>query len=159
MGEHCSATRRRRRCDAGCADTLKCEFLLDKVGETYDGVVGVNSFGIFVELNDIYISPVQSTALDYDCFHFDPIGHRLRGDRTGKVYRLEDSLTGQDRRGQYRSPRSTSCFRGKGRGAVRGGRPGRSDRNDDKGKRTSSWSGAGKAYHCGIGQGCAKAHG
>ena len=68
--------------------------LLDKVGETFDGVIsGVNSFGIFVELNDIYVSGlVHITALDYDYFHFDPIGHRLTGERTGQVYRLGDRL-------------------------------------------------------------------
>ena len=95
MGEHCSATERRAD-DAtrDAADTLKCEYLLDKVGETFEGVIsGVNSFGIFVELNDIYVSGlVHITALDYDYFHFDPIGHRLTGERTGRVYRLGDTL-------------------------------------------------------------------
>jgi ribonuclease R len=96
MGEHCSATERRAD-DAtrDAADTLKCEFMLDHVGETFDGVIsGVNSFGIFVELDGIYVSGlVHITALDYDYFHFDPIGHRLTGDRTGRVYRLGDSLS------------------------------------------------------------------
>jgi len=95
MGEHCSATERRAD-DAtrDAADTLKCEFMLDKVGESFDGVIsGVNSFGIFVELDGIYVSGlVHITALDYDYFHFDPIGHRLTGDRTGRVYRLGDTL-------------------------------------------------------------------
>ena len=95
MGEHCSATERRAD-DAtrDAEDTLKCEFMLDKVGEDFDGVIsGVNSFGIFVELTGIYVSGlVHITALDYDYFHFDPIGHRLRGDRTGKVYRLGDTV-------------------------------------------------------------------
>jgi ribonuclease R len=68
--------------------------MLDKVGEDFDGVIsGVNSFGIFVELDGIYVSGlVHITALDYDYFHFDPVGHRLRGDRTGKVYRLGDPI-------------------------------------------------------------------
>ncbi|WP_078120605.1 ribonuclease R [Thiosocius teredinicola] len=95
MGEHCSATERRAD-DAtrDASDTLKCEFMLDKVGESFDGVIsGVNSFGIFVELDGIYVSGlVHITALDYDYFHFDPIGHRLTGDRTGRVYRLGDTL-------------------------------------------------------------------
>jgi ribonuclease R len=95
MAEHCSATERRAddaTRDAG--DTLKCEFMLDKVGEDFDGVVsGVNSFGIFVELDGIYVSGlVHITALDYDYFHFDPIGHRLTGERTGRVYRLGDTV-------------------------------------------------------------------
>jgi ribonuclease R len=95
MGEHCSATERRAD-DAtrDASDTLKCEFMLDKVGEVYEGVIsGVNSFGIFVELSGVYVSGlVHITALDYDYFHFDPVGHRLTGDRTGKVYRLGDTL-------------------------------------------------------------------
>jgi len=95
MGEHCSATERRAD-DAtrDAADTLKCEFMLDKVGETFDGVIsGVNSFGIFVELDGIYVSGlVHITALDHDYFHFDPVGHRLTGERTGKVYRLGDRI-------------------------------------------------------------------
>ena len=95
MGEHCSATERRAD-DAtrDSADTLKCEFMLDKVGESYDGIIsGVNSFGVFVELAGIYVSGlVHITALDYDYFHFDPVGHRLRGERTGRVYRLGDAI-------------------------------------------------------------------
>ncbi|MGD1982554.1 MAG: ribonuclease R [Chromatiaceae bacterium] len=95
MGEHCSATERRAD-DAtrDAADTLKCEYMLDKVGETFDGVIsGVNSFGVFVELDAIYVSGlVHVTSLDYDYFHFDPVGHRLTGERTGRVYRLGDSL-------------------------------------------------------------------
>lgn len=95
MGEHCSATERRAD-DAtrDASDTLKCAFMVDHVGETYEGIIsGVNSFGIFVELNGIYVSGlVHITALDYDYFHFDPIGHRLTGDRTGKVYRLGDAI-------------------------------------------------------------------
>jgi ribonuclease R len=95
MGEHCSATERRAD-DAtrDASDTLKCEFMLDKVGGTFDGIIsGVNSFGVFVELSGIYVSGlVHITALDYDYFHFDPIGHRLRGERTGRVYRLGDPI-------------------------------------------------------------------
>ena len=95
MGEHCSMTERRSD-DAtrDAADTLKCEFMLDKIGQQFGGViVSVNSFGIFVELQDIYITGlVHVTALEHDYFHFDPIGHRLTGERTGKTYRLGDEV-------------------------------------------------------------------
>ena len=95
MGEHCSMTERRAD-DAtrDVVDTLKCEYMLDKVGGTYMGIItGVNSFGVFVELEDVYVTGlVHVTALDYDYFHFDPVGHRLRGERTGKVYRLADRI-------------------------------------------------------------------
>jgi len=95
LGEHCSMTERRSdEATRDAADTLKCEFMLDKVGETFNGIiVSVNSFGIFVELQETYVTGlVHVTALDYDYFHFDPIGHRLSGERTGKVYRLGDQI-------------------------------------------------------------------
>ena len=54
----------------------------------------MTSFGIFVELKDIYVEGlVHITALHNDYYHFDPAGHRLRGERTGKVYRLGDEVS------------------------------------------------------------------
>jgi len=95
MGEHCSALERRAD-DASrdSTDALKCEFMLDKVGGDFPGVIAsVNSFGLFVELEEIFITGlVHITALDKDYFHFDPVGHRLTGERTGRVYRLGDSM-------------------------------------------------------------------
>ena len=68
--------------------------MLDKVGEEFGGIItSVNSFGIFVELDQIYVDGlVHITALDNDYYHFDPIGHRLNGERSGKVYRLGDAV-------------------------------------------------------------------
>lgn len=95
LGEHCSMTERRAD-DAtrDAVDWLKCEYMLDKVGEEYDGIVSsVTSFGIFVELKEIYVEGlVHITALQNDYYHFDPAGHRLRGERTGRVYRLGDQI-------------------------------------------------------------------
>ena len=95
MGEHCSAVERRAdEASRDSGDALKCEFMLDKVGLEFNGtIVSVNSFGLFVELDEIYVTGlVHITALDRDYFHFDPIGHRLSGERTGKVYRLGDKI-------------------------------------------------------------------
>lgn len=95
MGEHCSMTERRSD-DAtrDSADALKCEYMLDKVGLDFDGmIVSVNSFGVFVELKDTYITGLAHiTALDHDFFHFDPIAYKLTGERSGKTYRLGDSI-------------------------------------------------------------------
>lgn len=95
LGEHCSATERRAD-DAtrDALDTLKCEYMLDKVGEAFAGIVsGVTGFGIFVQLKDVYVDGlVHITALDRDYYHFDPVGHRLVGERTGGTYRLGDAL-------------------------------------------------------------------
>lgn len=95
IGEQCSVTERRAD-DAtrDAVDWLKCEHMLDKVGEDYDGIVtSVTSFGIFIELKDIYVEGlVHITALHNDYYHFDPAHHRLRGERTGKQYRLGDEV-------------------------------------------------------------------
>ncbi len=96
LGAHCSSTE--RRADDATRDAvswLKCEYMMDKVGEVYPGTISsVTSFGLFVELDEIFVEGlVHVTALDNDYYHFDPAGHRLRGERTGKLYRLADRIT------------------------------------------------------------------
>jgi ribonuclease R len=95
LGEHCSMTE--RRADEAVRDAvewLKCEFMLDKVGLVFDGIItSVTGFGLFVELSGVYVEGlVHVTALRNDYYHFDPVGHRLHGERSGQVYRLGDSL-------------------------------------------------------------------
>ncbi|MFP4247535.1 MAG: ribonuclease R, partial [Halochromatium sp.] len=95
VGEHCSGTE--RRADEATRDVehwLKCEFMRDKLGEEFDGTItSVQGFGLFVELDGVYVDGlVHITALDNDYYHFDPVGHRLTGERTGQVYRLGDRL-------------------------------------------------------------------
>jgi len=95
IGDHCSATE--RRADDATRDAvswLKCEFMLDKVGELYDGIIsGVASFGIFVELDEIFVEGlVHVSELGADYFHFDPVHHRLEGERTRRVHRLADRV-------------------------------------------------------------------
>lgn len=95
FGDHCSTTERRAdEATRDAVDWLKCEYMLDKVGEAYGGIItSVTSFGVFVELKDIYVEGlVHVTALSNDYYHFDPAGHRLRGERTGKIYRLGDEI-------------------------------------------------------------------
>ena len=95
IGEHCSSTE--RRADEATRDAeswLKCEYMEDKIGEEFEGTItSVNSFGIFVELDHIYVDGlVHITALGNDFYHFDPVGHRLTGERTGTGYRLGDRV-------------------------------------------------------------------
>jgi ribonuclease R len=53
----------------------------------------VTSFGVFVTLNRMYADGlVHVTSLPRDYYHFDPVGHCLTGDRSGRVYRLGDPL-------------------------------------------------------------------
>jgi ribonuclease R len=95
LGVNCSACE--RRADEASRDVvawLKCEYLLDHVEETFEGVINaVTSFGLFVELKDIYIEGlVHVTMLKRDYYHYDAPGQRLVGERTREVYRLGDSV-------------------------------------------------------------------
>jgi ribonuclease R len=95
LGEHCSSTE--RRADEATRDViswLKCEYMMDKIGDEFVGIITtVTSFGIFVELDEIYVDGlVHITALDNDYYHFDPVGRRLTGERSGQIYRLGDQV-------------------------------------------------------------------
>lgn len=95
LGEHCSMTERRAdEATRDAMDWLKCEYMMDKVGENFDGIISsVTGFGIFVELCDIYVEGlIHVTGLGNDYFQFDPSHHRMVGDRTRKIYRLGDKV-------------------------------------------------------------------
>ena len=94
-GGHCSQTE--RRADEATRDVecwLKCYYMQDKVGESFDGIIsGVTAFGlsslsIRFTWKDWSISP--SCRSDY--FHFDPVKRMLLGERTGRRYRLGDRI-------------------------------------------------------------------
>lgn len=94
-GEHCSMTERRAdEATRDAVDWLKCEFMQGKVGEEFEGTISaVTSFGIFVQLKNIYIEGlVHVTALQNDYYHFDSAKHRLVGERTKMMYRLTDQI-------------------------------------------------------------------
>ena len=75
-------------------DTLKCIYLKDHIGETFDAVIAsVVAFGLFVRLPGIHADGlVHVTALPRDYYHRDPGGTTLRGERTGSSYRLTEPL-------------------------------------------------------------------
>ncbi|GAC03850.1 ribonuclease R [Paraglaciecola chathamensis] len=95
LGEQCSMTERRAD-DAtrDVSDWLKCEFMLDHVGDTFDGVIAsVTSFGFFVRLTEFHIDGlVHISALDNDFYQFDETKQHLVGENSGIVYRLGDPL-------------------------------------------------------------------
>src|SRR3989344_1491205 len=95
LGEHCSFTERRAdRSTRDAVDWLKCDYMQDKIGKTFDGIItDVTSFGLFIELREVYVQGLlHVTALYQDYYQHDPIHHTLIGKRSGKVYRLGDSI-------------------------------------------------------------------
>ncbi len=95
MGEHCSANERRAD-EAGWNVTgwLKCEYMMDKVGEDFSGRIGsVTSFGLFIELDESRVEGlVHISSLGKDYYQFDPIAHRLLGERSGQTYQIGDPV-------------------------------------------------------------------
>jgi len=95
FGEHCSMTERRAdEATRDAVDWLKCEYMMDKLGDEFEGMItAVTGFGIFVELDDIYVEGlVHITELKKDYYHFDQIKHELVGERTGRSYKLTDRV-------------------------------------------------------------------
>jgi ribonuclease R len=96
LGGHCStAERRADEATRAAVEWLKCEHMLERVGEELPGIIsGVASFGLFVELEGIYVEGlVHVTSLPNDYYHFEPVHHRMEGERTGRSYRLGDRIT------------------------------------------------------------------
>jgi len=95
MGEHCSNNERRANEATRDAEfALKCEYMLDKVGNTYDAkVTGVVGFGLFVELKEHYVEGlVHITSLPKDYYVFDPKTHVLAGENRGLQFGLNDTV-------------------------------------------------------------------
>lgn len=95
LGRHCSATERRAdEAARDVADTLKAEYMRRHLGEVFPGVVaGVTGFGVFVELEGLYIEGlVHVTALASDYYEFDATTQQLTGQRSGRTYAVGDKL-------------------------------------------------------------------
>jgi len=106
-----------RRADAATRDVddwLKCEFMLDRVGETYEGIISaVTGFGFFVQLTDVYVEGLVHISnlendyyhfnatnhslehisnLENDYYHFNATNHSLEGEHSGRRFRLADPV-------------------------------------------------------------------
>ena len=95
LGQHCSMTE--RRAEEASRDVeawLKCEFMTEHVGDSFDGIISsVMGFGLFVELQGVFVEGLlHISALESDYYRFDPIRHRLTGEHSGKVYRIGDPV-------------------------------------------------------------------
>jgi len=93
MGRHLSEMERRAtEAERELVEWKKVRFMADKVGEVFKGyVTGIQSFGLFVELDEIYVQGlvhVSSMADDY--YVFDERAHTLKGENAKRVYRLGD---------------------------------------------------------------------
>jgi ribonuclease R len=93
--EQCShRSRRAEDAERDVNGRLKAFFMEQHIGDEFDGqVTGVTSFGLFVELARNHVSGlVHITSLPNDYYHFDPVVHRLTGDRSGKTFQLAQKV-------------------------------------------------------------------
>ncbi|MDQ0050157.1 ribonuclease R [Paenibacillus polymyxa] len=71
----------------------KAEYMLDKVGEEFEGIISsVTSFGMFIELDNTVEGLTRLSALTDDYYHFDEQHMALIGERTSKVFRIGDEV-------------------------------------------------------------------
>ena len=95
IGRHTSE-RERRAMDAEreLVQWKKVRFMADKVGEEYDGyVTGVSAFGLFVELIEHFVEGlVHVSTMADDYYRFVDTAHVLKGERSGKTFRLGDRI-------------------------------------------------------------------
>ncbi|MFO7288023.1 MAG: ribonuclease R [Gammaproteobacteria bacterium] len=95
LGERCS--RYERRADEAVWDVeeqLKCIYMSERVGEEFRAIVtSVVPFGLFVRIPELKVDGlVHVTSLPRDYYHRDATGTRLVGERTGRTFRLTDTL-------------------------------------------------------------------
>ncbi len=92
---HCSTTE--RRAELASRDVvagLKCEYMLDRIGDEFSGVVtATTDFGLFVELGNIFIEGlVHVTSLPRDYYTYSAETHSLCGKNSGTVFGVGQSL-------------------------------------------------------------------
>lgn len=95
LGTHCSlAERRADEATREVVTWLKCEYMRDRIGEVFDGVVsGVAPFGLFVELEGLYVDGlVHVSTLRNDYYEHEATAQRLVGSRSHTVYTLGDRV-------------------------------------------------------------------
>lgn len=93
--DHCAMQcsyleRRADSCVRESEKWLKADFMKYHVDEIYDGIiVDIRSFGIFVQLDEPYLSGMIPTyKLGVEYFHYDNVRRQLIGENTRLVYRI-----------------------------------------------------------------------
>src|SRR5690625_283697 len=80
-------------CEREVDDLKKAEYMEDKIGEEFDGIVSsVTNFGLFIELENTVEGLVHVSYMTDDYYHFDERSHALIGERTRKIYRIGDKV-------------------------------------------------------------------
>lgn len=91
-----TSERERRAADAEreLVQWKKVRFMADKVGDEFDGyVTGVSAFGLYIELIEHFVEGlVHVSTMADDYYRFLERQHVLRGENSGRVFRLGDRV-------------------------------------------------------------------
>jgi ribonuclease R len=96
LGEHCTYTERRAaQAEAELIKLKVLTFLADKVGLQMKAVItSVEEFGFFAQSVDYLVDGlVHVNTLSDDYYRYDSATHSLEGRRTGRTFRLGDTVT------------------------------------------------------------------
>ena len=99
----CSQTERRAdEAEREVVKMKKCEYMSKRIGQVYEGVVsGVTNWGFYVELPNTVEGLVRVSDLYGDYYLFSEEKMELRGERSGRIYRLGQkvkvTVSGTDR--------------------------------------------------------------
>jgi len=94
IADHCSLQERRAvDAERDSVDLKKIEYMKDKIGQKFDGIIsGITGFGIFVELDNTVEGLVHIKNLKDDYYHYDEEKYHLIGERSKKIYRIGDEV-------------------------------------------------------------------
>lgn len=94
IAEHSSNMERRAvEAEREVDELKKAEYMLDKIGEEYEGIISsVTNFGMFVELENTIEGLVHVSYLTDDYYRYDDRHFAMIGERTGKVFRIGDEI-------------------------------------------------------------------
>ncbi len=95
MAQHISERERlAMEAEREIVDRLRVQFMANKIGNEYEGVIsGVNSFGFFVELNEVFVEGVvRLSSLHDDYYLLQERTFSLIGKRTKRQFRLGDRV-------------------------------------------------------------------
>ncbi len=74
-------------------DIKKAEFMQNKIGKEYDGIVSsITSFGIFVELENTIEGLIRFEDLGNEYFIYDEQRKMLTGEKSKKTYKIGDKI-------------------------------------------------------------------
>lgn len=74
-------------------DMKKAEYMERYIGQTFQGVIsGITKFGIFVELDNTVEGLIHVSTMRDDYYHYDDANKAMMGERTGRKYRMGQSV-------------------------------------------------------------------